>query len=476
MGVEVGRSRELNWYDTLTININWFAITTRSQVLTPLVIPLLVQRFVGEGLKGTYVGQVRLWALMAALLIQALMGMLSDRSPSRWGRRRPFIFWGALGEIIVFALIGLAAGLEGSIGYWVFFGLVILSMAGSNASQAATQALIPDLVPDRLKGRYSGVKAALELPLPLIFVSLIVAPLMAAGNFWAGLLALMAVLLTCMALTMLVPEGPLEGEPGPMDWNPVIRLVLMTAAFTLVILGLGGLVNQTLAVVEVPESPMEWLAVGAAGSLGMSAAVVAGVWMSTRISLGEAAQDHRSFRWWVVNRLAFLVGANNLASFMVFFLQERFPTYQGERAAGPAAQILMFVGIFILATAIPGGWLSDRWGKKPLLLAAGMLAAAGTGIAVTAPSLQVIILGGCLIGAGVGLFYAASWALGTSIVPQEKAGQYLGISNLAGAGAGAVGAYIGGPIADGSSFVLLMSIYGVIMLASVLPLLGVKES
>jgi hypothetical protein len=35
--------RVIRWYDYITINIYWFALTARSQVLTPLVIPLLVQ-------------------------------------------------------------------------------------------------------------------------------------------------------------------------------------------------------------------------------------------------------------------------------------------------------------------------------------------------------------------------------------------------------------------------------------------------
>ena len=41
-----------------------------------------------------------------------------------------------------------------------------------------------------------------------------------------------------------------------------------------------------------------------------------------------------------------------------------------------------------------------------------------------------------------------NWAMGTSLVPPEEAGRYLGISNLAGAGAGMIGAGIGGPVAD----------------------------
>jgi hypothetical protein len=52
--------RAIRWYDALPINAYWFGLTTRAQVLTPLVIPLLVQRFVGEGAKGTYVGVMRL--------------------------------------------------------------------------------------------------------------------------------------------------------------------------------------------------------------------------------------------------------------------------------------------------------------------------------------------------------------------------------------------------------------------------------
>ena len=48
--------KELRWFDYIPININWFALTTRNQVLTPLIIPLLVQQFVGEANKGTYPG------------------------------------------------------------------------------------------------------------------------------------------------------------------------------------------------------------------------------------------------------------------------------------------------------------------------------------------------------------------------------------------------------------------------------------
>ena len=104
-----------------------------------------------------------------------------------------------------------------------------------------------------------------------------------------------------------------------------------------------------------------------------------------------------------------------------------------------------------------------------------MLATLGAFIALIIPHMAAIYLGAILIGVAVGLFYPANWALGTNVVPQDQAGRYLGISNLAGAGAGAIGAYIGGPIADSRGYVLLFTIFGIIFLLSVLPLLGVSE-
>ena len=468
-------SRALRWYDKITINIYWFALNARSQTLSPLVIPLLVQQFVGEELKGSALGNIRLWALMTAVLVQALIGILSDRSTFRLGRRRPFILIGTLGEIIVFALIGFAASMEGLTGYAVLFGLYILSAIASNTAHAATQGLIPDLVPDSQRGRYSGIKALLELPLPLVLVSLVIGKLVSAGNLWAGLITLMVVMVICAALAMLVPEQEQEKVPFALDWSPFLRLLVMTAVFTLLIIGMGTFVRWFM---QLPlDLPLGlWHAAAAfVGILAMTVAIGAGVLASLRIGVGKDIQYLPSFKWWVVNRLAFLTASTNIATFLLFFLQERFSEFQGERAAGPAAIIAMFVGVFILLTAVPSGWLADRFGKKPLIVIAGLLGAGGITLIVLVSSMTAIYIGGSIVGAGIGLFYSANWALGTEIVPREQAGRFLGLSNLAGAGAGAIGAYIGGPIADALGYTLIIGIYGFLFLISILALLGVQE-
>ncbi len=478
-------SRALRWYDYITINVFFFALTALSQT-NGLVFPLLIQQFVGEEVKGTYLGRLRLWTLMVALLWQALMGMLSDRNTSRFGRRRPFIFVGTLGMVVTVVLTGLSAGMAGLAGFTFLFAMALLQSVAANTAHGAQQGLIPDLVPPEKRGRFSAVKAVLEVPIPLLLVSFTIARFIAAGNLWTALFLAIGVLLVAMLLTMLAPERPLAQAPSRFDWTPIVRLAAMTALFTAIILGMGVLVGQVGRLLPGDAPPAVVLGVmGLAGLVAIVLTVAAGVWLSVRISIGtEAARANPSFTWWVVNRLAFFVGTTNLSTFAVYFLQGRLGLVR-EQAAGPAAWLMTVIGIFILLSALPSGWLGDRFGHRLLVGVAGLLAALGVLVALLSPSMTIIYIGGSFIGIATGLFFTANWALGTELVPQGEAGRYLGISNLAGAGAGAVGAYIGGPIADfvtarlpglpGAGYILLFGLYGVMFLVSVLALQRVRR-
>jgi MFS family permease len=355
--------RPIRWYDYITINIYFMGLTVISQTMTPLVVPLLVQQFVGVGQQATFYGTARLWSLMVALLVQALMGMLSDRSTLHWGRRRPFIFIGTMGNLVFISLIGFSAGLEGWTGYWFLFTMLILLSVTSNTAQGAVQALIPDLVPEDQRGLFSGVKALFEVPFPVIFVSFVIGRLISAGHMWAGLIAAMGLLTLTMLISMLISEKPLQETLTPLDWQPFLRLVLMTGLFTLIILGvreilifIGHLLEET------SSTSLLFVVMGVVGLAAMVLAVGLGVYFSVYLSVGNAERQNSSYTWWVINRLAYLVGSTNLASFAVFFLQGRLGLVR-EKAAGPASQLILIVGIFILLTAVPSGWLADRFGR-----------------------------------------------------------------------------------------------------------------
>jgi len=280
-------SRLIRWYDYITFNIYFLGLTTLSQTMG-LVTPLLVQQFVGETYKATYYGTFRLFTLMIALLAQAFMGMLSDRSTISWGRRRPFILAGTIVTSILTILIGFTAGMEGMAGFWVLFAIGLVQPVFSNMSQAAEQAIIPDLVPDEKRGRFSGVKALLEIPLPLLLVAFTVGRLVSQGNIWGGLLVAVGVLVITMLITMLVREKPLEETPPSMDWKPLGRLLAMTGVFTLIILGSGQVVKLVSTFLEDITSPaVLFITMGLVGLAGMLFAIGVGVWLSVRISLGD---------------------------------------------------------------------------------------------------------------------------------------------------------------------------------------------
>jgi len=93
----------------------------------------------------------------------------------------------------------------------------------------------------------------------------------------------------------------------------------------------------------------------------------------------------------------------------------------------------------------------------------------------------MIYVAGTVLGLSAGLFTTTNWALGTQLVPAEEAGRYLGISNLAGAGAGMIGTGIGGPVADflngylpGLGYFVLFAGYGLLFLFSTASLAWVK--
>jgi MFS family permease len=471
-------NRPIRWYDYITINIYWLGLMAVSQS-NGIIQPLMVQRFISPELQGTFYGNMRLYSLMSALLFQALAGMLSDRSLSKWGKRRPYILVGALLNAAIMVAMGASPT------YWFLFTTVVLGQAAANIGHGSLQGLIPDLVPEDKRGRFSGLKAVFEL-LPVIIIALTIGPMIAKGNMWGGIAVVVIIVLVTTVITMFVREQPRTEKPEPLDWKPFGRLVAMTLVFMVVILFSGKIVKLVGTTLEnVSELSTHLTVMGLVGLAGMLLAVILGVYGSVQVSIGrQNARENPAFTWWVINRLAFLVGANNLSTFAIYFLQGRLG-FAGDAAAGPASKLKLVVGVLILLFALPSGWLADKMGRRLLVAISGILATVGTVILMLSPTMTMIMIGGSIVGAGIGMFFTTNWALGTDIVPKKDAGKFLGISNLAGAGAGAVGAYIGGPLADyftanfpdmpGLGYMLIFGIYGALFLVSAIVLIKVPE-
>ncbi len=468
--------KRLRWYDLITHNIYFLGLSIGAAALTPIITPVLVQQYAGGDLKNTMYGLLRACGLAVAVVVQPAAGLLSDRSTARWGRRRPFIAVGALLSALCVLGIGVAGG------YWPLFAAMLLLQFASNIAQGALQAVIPDLVPEDQRGRAAAVKAIMEL-LPVVLVAFTVGHWVAAGQITLAISAVGASYVVTMLIQVAgMRETPLQVKPAGSVREPLLRSLgllvglalgaLVGAVAGVLVGGLAGLVTIALAGREVA-----WLVgVGAGGLAAVVTAIVAGVWAAVQI--GADARKYPAFTWWVVNRLLYLAAVGSIQGFALYFLQDVMRVPDPAKVTG---NLMMVVGICTLVSALPSGYLSDRLGRRGLVALTGVVAAAGTGLILVAGSVPVVLAGGCLIGLATGAFMATNWALGTDLVPAAEAGRFLGVSNLAGAGAGIMGAGIGGPLADyfnrthpGLGYLVVFGIYGVCFLLSTVSLTQVK--
>ena len=465
--------KHMRWYDYITINLYWFGLNMSTGSMTPIILPILVQRFVPENVKNTFYGDLRFYGLMVALLVQPMMGMLSDRCASPWGKRRPFILVGTLLDLVFIAAIGLATG------YWMLFVATLCLQVASNIAHGALQGLIPDLVPEDQRGRMSGAKALMEL-LPVVIVAFTVAKLVGAGNMWAALIVVMGSLLVTMLTTLItVHEEPLRERATAPLWGPLVRIALLTLAFLVIVQGFRALTVGLSKLISGSVVTL-LLTVGTMGLIAVVVSIVAGVWVSIWLGVGSEIRLYPSFAWWVVSRLFFLTAVGSLQGFFLYFLQD---VLHISNAASATGNLMMVVGLFILASALPSGFLADRFGRKLLLIIVGVGASLGTLLLILSSNLTMVYVSGCIIGLSAGSFMTTSWAMGTDLAPRKESGRFLGISNLAGAGAGAVGAGIGGPLADyfnaqqpGLGYLVIFGIYGACCLLSAIVLAWVRES
>ena len=486
--------KRLSWYDYITINIFWLGLNIRNTALGSIFMPYLVSLFAPEAYKNTALGAMRSAGLVIAMLIQPASGLMSDRSLSRFGRRRPYIILGAILDCVFLVAIGLSQN------YWALLIAVLLIQFSSNISHGPLQGLIPDLVPEYQRGRASAVKSVMEL-LPVILVGLTIAKLVGAGHLDWAIFATAASLLIVMLITAIfVKETPLQDKPDTPFWPPMLRVLGMLAGIGIgAVAGLiGGVLVGGLAGVLTflfSGAPFTWIvagklttgaavAIGVGGGAAMIVAVIVGVWAGVMATLGKEARNHASFTWWIVNRLMFLAAVTSIQGSVFYFVMYAFRI--DEKAASDlTGSLTAVIGVFIIITALASGWLADRVGRKRLVGISGLMAAAG-GIllfsTIWVPSLVMIYIAGTIIGLATGLFMTSNWALGTDLVPDAEAGRFLGISNLAGAGAGIVGAGIGGLIADqlnsyraGLGYFAIFASYAVLFALSTVSLLGVKK-
>lgn len=482
------------WVELLGLNGYQLGLSMASNVISPLLLPALVLLYMPPEKKNTYTALVYVTGLAVAMFIQPVMGMWSDRCTAKLGRRRPFILWGALFNVVFLLVIGgsllfqksplnpffgSSFGITASLAV-LLLGIVLLQVS-SNVSQAGQQGLIPDVVLQNQRGRASGIKSLMEM-IPAVLV-LLISPLLDRKQFWVVIFILIAFYILTMLWTVFsTKESPLIEKPPRPEGRPVLRMLLLTIIFVGITQLALWLVNQSTK--WLPQLTTElWMRVGLVGLvglIGMAGSIFIGVYFGARVGIGKEAKNQKSFIWWVTTRLMFLAAIGSTRNFAMFFVKD---VLQVSNPATVTTYLTAVIFIFLLFTSLLGGYLSDKMGRKKLLAAAGLLAFAGTALLIFSRTIPMVMVAGAFLGLGTGTFMSANWALGTDLVPAKDAGRYLGISNLAGAGAGIVGSSIGGPLADyfnailpGLGYPVIFALYGGLFLLSVVLLPKIKKT
>tara|TARA_R110002051_G_scaffold323990_1_gene419511 strand:- start:9534 stop:10823 length:1290 start_codon:yes stop_codon:yes gene_type:complete len=138
----------------------------------PLLTLLLPEKAeqIGGADKALLLSQAAMIGGLTAAGANLLFGTLSDRTESRFGRRRPWILMGFFAAALALALIGAARD-----PLQLALGLVAFQIA-INALYAPLMALVPDMVPDDQKGLVCAW-AGIALPVASLFTALVVSQL-----------------------------------------------------------------------------------------------------------------------------------------------------------------------------------------------------------------------------------------------------------------------------------------------------------
>ncbi|MEA2652233.1 MAG: hypothetical protein QOI85_1954 [Chloroflexota bacterium] len=373
------RRERLPFSQLVTLSIYWFGIQTIWGGLNITIIPGRLDDL-SRDTQGTLLAIIMLAGAIAPIIIQPTVGVISDYTVTRWGRRKPYIVVGALLDVV------FLAGLAFNNDFVAMVAFYFLLQVSSNFAQGPFQGYVPDLVPAKQVGTASG------------------------------LMGLMLTLGTIAGVGIATLGGILDNVP------------LATLA-----LGVVEVATMVVLVATVDE--------------GRAAPKRTRPWREIAFSAwGRDILQQRDVLWLLLVRLLFL-GAYNATLLAIGYFRRS----QGLSPDDADATVFLataIVGVSTALAAIPGGRLSDRFGRRPVIWTAALIAGVGLlGVAV-APTPALAIASWVPFGIGMGTFLSADWALMSDVIPKQTAGRYMGILNAGTAMAGPVFIIVAGPIQD----------------------------
>jgi MFS family permease len=383
--------KKISFFRMFVISLLGFALTFSSNIQDPPLMTFKVRQL--TDLPNTALGFLGFVGLLVAMAVQPIVGVFSDRARTKLGRRLPYIIGGAV--LIAASLFLLAAAPA----LWVLLLGVILIQFSSNILQGPWQALIPDLVPESQHGQASSLKGVMDI-IATVVGGLVAGKILSAGiERWGD----NGVYLAAAAPTVVF-----------------FVFVIITAIWA----------RENPEAVRQTESP-------ATKTIGE--ALKGAFYVNFR--------ENRIFGWWFANRILFWGSFIAINAFLINYLVDVIKMSESE-AQSFYGNLKMILGGALIVLALVSGWLSDKIGRKPIMLASGFVAFGGALLLLFVRDQTLITVAGAIIGMAIGAFITVSWALATDIVPRAETARYLGIANIATCIGSGVARLLGGVLID----------------------------
>ena len=348
-----------------------------------VLLPNQVQAIAGPAHKVAVLGWVTGIGAAVAMAANPVAGALSDRTVSRFGRRRPWIAGGALAG--AFALVVLAGqhALAGVILGWC------LAQASLNAMQASLSAAVPDQVPVAQRGTVSGwigLPQSVGVLLAVVLVTDVV-----SGN--GGYVLLAGCVLACalpFAVTMPDMRMPRSARP-PWDGRAFARSFWLSPR-------------------RYHDFDWAWLTRFA-------------------VNLGNAMT--------LLYLLYFLRDRIHYSRL--------FPGHKAE--SGLVVLILLYLAGVVITVVAGGMVSDRTGRRKLPVTVAGLVMAAAAALLALWPSWPAAMAAAAIIGLGYGVYLSVDAALVTQVLPSAVGrAKDLGVISVASSGAQALAPAIAAPV------------------------------
>jgi MFS family permease len=202
----------------VAISAYWFGTNLHWGALLMIIIPLQIER-IAPLHKAQALGYVGYTAIVAAF-VPLIVGALSDRCGSRWGRRRPYMVAGVTVNLLGLLILYAAAARRDLLLYIAGYAVC---QVGNNTATGSFSGVIPDLVPESQRGEASGYMAVMT-QVGTILGALGAGVLMNSGQAAASYIMIAVVLVAFLAITCVgMREQPLREPPAPLSLSQLLR-------------------------------------------------------------------------------------------------------------------------------------------------------------------------------------------------------------------------------------------------------------